>query len=70
MKNTLDTFGIGDNVNVTRRLGDQFNNDFTGHVKGHNYDYGYITVEDQDGDCWDCDPEQLEFSSDDIMNND
>jgi hypothetical protein len=58
-------FGIGMNVNVTRLDGDQFNNNFTGHVKGYHGEY--ITVEDQDGDCWDCEASQLRLSSDDIM---
>jgi len=65
---TLEDFVAGDNVNVERLEGDQFNHDFTGHVKG--FHDKYVTVEDQDGDCWDCVPAQLSFSSDDIMHGD
>jgi hypothetical protein len=44
-------------VHVTRRSDDDFNHDFTGDVVG--YHNGCVTVRDQDGDCWDCEPEQL-----------
>jgi 3D (Asp-Asp-Asp) domain-containing protein len=63
---TKDKFPIGTNVNVKRLLGDAFAHDFTGHVKGYHYNM-WITVEDQDGDCWDCETEQVSLSSDDVM---
>jgi hypothetical protein len=62
VKYTIEDFGKGNQVNVERRDGDQFNNDFTGTIIGIHH--GVATVEDQDGDCWDCDPEQLTFNSD------
>lgn len=58
------SFSVGDNVNVKSKPDDIFN-DFTGHVKEINNEY--IIVEDQDGDCWSCDPDQATHSSDDIM---
>lgn len=64
---SLDEFGIGDTVNVTRLMDDQFNHDFTGHVKAKRPEHNLITVEDQDGDCWDCIPDQLSHNTDDIM---
>lgn len=65
MKHTIEDFGKGNQVNVKRRDSDQFNNDFTGTVIAIRGEY--VTVEDQDGDCWDCDPEQLSFNSDEYM---
>jgi len=67
MLNTVEDygFGIGDAVNVTRVEGDQFNNDFTGRVVGFHGEC--VTVEDQDGDAWDCEPWQLSFNSDEYM---
>lgn len=62
---TLEDFGIGNCVNVAQKTGDLFDHGFTGHVVEVNDEY--IVVEDQDGDRWDCDPDQLEHSSDDIM---
>jgi len=59
------SFGVGDNVNVTRKQSDLFNHNFTGHVKEVNN--LYIVVEDQDGDTWSCDFDQVKFSSDDIL---
>ena len=67
-QNNRLAFSVGDNVNVCRWPCDQFNNDFTGHVKGFHGEY--VTVEDQDGDCWDCEAGQLSFSSDDVMHGD
>lgn len=63
-----DEFSVGDTVNVTRNLGDAFTHDFTGHIRK----VGKTTyiVEDQDGNCWEVDPDQIEYSSDDIMHND
>ena len=65
MKMKLEDFNVGDNVNVRWMEGDMFEHDFTGYVTEVNAEY--IIVEDQDGDCWDCSPDQLSFSSDDIM---
>lgn len=63
MKDT-NTFTVADwddftggTVNVQRNNGDQFNHDFTGTVKGTHGEF--VIVEDQDGNCWDCDPSQL-----------
>ena len=67
MNNTNETFGKGDCVNVSYREGDMFSHNFTGQVVGNHGDY--VTVEDQDGDCWDCEPSQLKFSSDEIMHD-
>jgi hypothetical protein len=61
---TLEDFAVGQNVNVESLPGDLFES-FTGHVKEVNN--RYIIVEDQAGDCFDCEPSQLTFSSDDIM---
>lgn len=58
----MDLYPKGVSVNVTRVQGDNFNYDFTGTVIG--YHNGYVTVSDQDGDCWDVEQEQLSFNSD------
>ncbi len=58
-------FSIGDSVNVTRLTGDQFQHDFSGRVRGYHGEY--IIVEDQDGDCWDCEETQLYFNSDEYV---
>jgi hypothetical protein len=50
---------IGDEVEVTARPNDMFNHDFIGIVKG--YHGNYITIEDQDENCWNCDLAQLEI---------
>lgn len=65
----IDYLYKGDSVNVTRKEGDQFNHNFTGHVKKVDFKKNLITVEDQDGDCWDCDPDQVSFSSDGEMHD-
>ena len=67
MKMTMEDLGTGQRVNVTRQRGDDFNHDFTGFIKGFHGDF--VTVEDQDGDCWDCVPEQLSFNSDEHMHD-
>lgn len=59
-------FNQGDLVNVTRKENDLFNHDFTGHVTSKNGG-SMIFVEDQDGDVWACDLDQVKHSSDDIM---
>ena len=64
---TLDECHVGMRVNVERRNGDQFNHDFTGTIKEVHSDRGLVIVEDQDGDCWDCEPDQLSHNTDDIM---
>jgi hypothetical protein len=69
------SFSAGNNVNVRWKKGDMFNNDFTGHVKDISIkctiveEQEYVIVEDQAGDCWSCDPDQVTHSSDDIMHN-
>ncbi len=65
----IDFLFRGDCVNVTRKEGDQFNHDFTGHVKKIDKKKNVITVEDQDGDCWDCDPDQVFLSSHEVMHD-
>jgi ribosomal protein L21E len=60
-KNTLEDFGVGDHVNVESHPDDIFH-DFTGTVVEVNNEY--IIVEDQDGDRWDCEPQQLSHNSD------
>jgi len=62
-------FPIGTQVNVSRLPGDYFDHNFTGHVKSYHMNLR-ITVEDQDGDCWECEPEQLSYCSDEVMHND
>jgi hypothetical protein len=61
----LDEFGIGEKVNVHRLMDDLFDHDFTGTV--HSKTDKFVVVEDQDGDCWDCIPDQLSHNTDDIM---
>lgn len=58
-------FNIGDSVNVDRCIGDLFQNNFSGYVVGYHGDF--VIVEDQDGDCWDCEESQVSFSSDKYM---
>src|SRR5579862_120780 len=62
----MDFFGgVGAKVNVAHQPGDMFNHNFTGTIKGIHGEF--ITVEDQDGDAWDCSPYQLTFNSDAYM---
>jgi hypothetical protein len=49
-------------VNVEYRDGDMFTHDFTGTVKAIRNDN--IIVEDQDGDCWEVEADQVSFCSD------
>ena len=65
MKQTIDDFGVGVQVNVSYRPGDMFNHDFTGYVIEVTKEY--VIVEDQDGDCWNCDPDQLTYSSNEVF---
>lgn len=44
-------------VEVTRKDGDLFVHDFIGQIVGSHGPY--ITVQDQDGDCWDCELSQV-----------
>jgi hypothetical protein len=53
--------GIGTAVNVRQKEGDPFDHDFAGTIK--SFAGQYIVVEDQEGNCWDCDPEQLKAGS-------
>lgn len=56
-----ETLKIGDSVWVERRPDDIFANSFVGTIRsfrGHN-----VVVEDQDGDFWECAPEQLTIES-------
>jgi hypothetical protein len=59
-----DYFTKGTSVNVTANDNDMFH-DFTGIVKG--YRNGNIIVQDQDDDCWEVEPNQISFCSDDNM---
>ena len=51
-------FGLYSTVNVTHRPGDYFDHDFTGTVVGYHGEY--LTVQDQNDNCWDCLPGQVE----------
>lgn len=50
----MKRFKIGQTVTATQT---DDHEEFIGKVKG--YHERYITVEDQDGDCWDCNPQEL-----------
>jgi len=67
LKNTIGDFSIGETVNVESTVYDIFLNDFTGTVKGFRFSEGLVVVEDQDGDCWSCIPDQLSHNTDNIM---
>jgi hypothetical protein len=59
MNKTINDFKKGDKVIAHPKQPDGlFMNDFLGTIRGVHGKY--IIVADQDGDCWDCDPEQLE----------
>jgi hypothetical protein len=51
-------FEIGDSVLATPKPDDIFSHEFQGTIKGFR-EGGLITIEDQDGDCFDCDPDQI-----------
>jgi len=53
----LTDYTIGMQVEVHAHRDGPFENDFIGTVKEVNA--AYIVVEDQDGDCWSCEPYQL-----------
>ena len=55
-------YGKGDSVNVEYRDGDFFTHDFTGTVVGVRGNE--IVVEDQDGECWQVEVDQVSFCSD------
>ena len=61
MKSPLDMsdFKVGDFVLVTPDKDDLAQHEFQGHVKGFRQGE-LITVEDQEGNCFDCYPDQLE----------
>ena len=61
----MEYFNKGKTVNVEQRKGDLFIHNFTGTVKG--FRHGCIIVEDQDGDCWEVEPEQVSHCSDEYM---
>ena len=53
----MDRFPRNVTVHVTRKDDDLFSHDFTGNVISYTTDH--VLVEDQDGDCWSCDDDQL-----------
>ena len=55
----LSDFNVGDSVFVEAKPRDIFT-DFLGTVKEVNAEY--VIVEDQDGDGWSCDPDQIQFA--------
>jgi hypothetical protein len=55
----INNFKKGDFVLVTPVEGDLAQHEFQGHVKGFRCGE-LITVEDQEGNCFDCYPDQLE----------
>lgn len=59
---TQDDFKKGMVVNVRHRRLDAFSHDFTGTVIGYHGEF--VIVEDMDGNCWDCDAEQLTLTED------
>jgi hypothetical protein len=65
-KNTLEDFGIGDQVNVEAMENDAFN-DFTGRIIGRRGNF--FVIEDQEEEAWDCLPEQVSVNTDDIMHD-
>ncbi len=62
MKSILDQLGgVGTQVNVKHFQGDAFEHDFIGTITGiHRY---FITVKDQDGNAWDCEPFQIRINT-------
>ena len=63
---TWEMISVHDRVNVHKKdNSDMFNHDFTGTVIDKNA--LYIIVEDQDGECFTVDPDQLTFNTDEIM---
>jgi len=59
--NMINRFEIGESVVVTPKTGDIFSHEFRGTVKGFRDNGRLITVKDQDGDCFDCEPSQVEL---------
>ena len=58
----VECYGKGNRVNVEYRDGDLFTHNFTGTVVGIKDNE--VVVEDQDGDCWQVDADQVSFCSD------
>ncbi len=75
MKDTqlsFETIGVGDLVNVEAGVADAFTHNFTGRVikksEPTKFDTNWIiSVEDQDGDVWDVEPEQCSPCSDEYI---
>jgi hypothetical protein len=61
-------FEIGDQVIATPKAEDDWH-EFQGHVKGFRDNGNLITVEDQEGDCFDCEIDQLKFLEEDDDNS-
>ena len=59
---TTKTFKVGDQVLVTPKADDVFQNEFVGFITGTHGKYW--TVEDGDGDSWDCDEDQIQHEED------
>ena len=57
----INRFEIGESVVATPKANDIFSHEFQGTVKGFRDNGRLITVEDQDGDCFDCEPSQVEL---------
>ena len=61
-----DVFSVNDAVNVFPKYNDElFNHQFIATVIDKNATY--IIVEDQDGDCFTVDPDQISHNTDAIM---
>lgn len=59
---TINSFSIGDRVDVNAEPDDLFLHNFTGTVIG--FKDNFVQVKDQDDDVWDCEPDQLTLNSD------
>jgi len=64
---TQEDFGKGVRVNVKRHDADPFPKNFTGTVI--NWYRELVTVEDDDGNTYDCSPDQLSYNSDEWAND-
>jgi hypothetical protein len=56
-------YKIGDRVQVTPKFDDVFQNEFVGRIIGTHSKYWM--VEDQSGDTWDCDEDQIKHVEED-----
>lgn len=54
------SFKTGDLVTVTPKADDVFQNEFTGTIIGTHSKYWQ--VEDQEGECWDADEDQMKHA--------